>query len=253
MLLSGCTIRNDRLFQSDFSNGINDSTTIISNEDYKTEKKFEYTIRPNDRLSIMVYIQSGAGSQQMNSILTSRNINTEVENQENIGFLVTQDGNVRLPLLGAVNLTGFTQDEAANHLITEYQKYIRNPYVTVELMNQRVIVIGEVKKPGIVPILNGTMSLVEVISRSGDLTDMAARHNIKIIRGDLRDPEVRVVDISKLNELAITSLLLQPNDIVYVQPRELKGYNKAWDEVKPFFYMLSAILDPLNQRKTLIE
>lgn len=253
LLFTGCNIKNDRLFQTDMSDGIFDDVTLVSNEEYKTEKKFEYTIRANDRVSIMVYIQSGAGSQQMNSILTSRNINTEVENQENIGFLVTQDGTVRLPLLGAVKLTGYTQDEASKMLIDEYKKYIRNPYVTVELMNQRVIVIGEVKKPGVVPILNGTMNLVEVISRSGDLTDMAARHNIKIIRGDLRDPEVRVVDVTKLTELQLTSLLLQPNDIVYVQPRELKGYNKAWDEAKPFFNMLSAILDPLNQRKTLIE
>jgi polysaccharide export outer membrane protein len=252
LLFSGCTVKNDRLFQTKDEHIIQTKLTKVSNEDYKTEKKFEYTIRENDRLSIMVYIQSGAGSQQMNSILASKNVNTDIENQENIGLLVTQDGSVRLPLLGSVKLTGLTQDEASKLLIDEYKKYIRNPYVTVEIMNQRIIVVGEVKRPGIVPIVNGTMNLIEVISRSGDLTDLASRSNIKIIRGDLRDPEVNVVDISHIDNLKLSSLLLKPNDIVYVQPRRLKGYNKAWNEINPFFDMLSSILNPLVQRKTLI-
>ena len=59
-------------------------------------------------------------------------------------------------------------------------------------MNQRVFVLGEVNTPGVVAVTNGTMNLVEAIARTGDMTDYAERTNIKIIRGDLRKPMVRV-------------------------------------------------------------
>jgi polysaccharide export outer membrane protein len=252
VLFSACSTKNDRLFQADKSLDDSEKRTVIETRKYNEEVTYEYNIAPNDRLSIMVYIQSGAGSQQMNSMLASQNVNTSIESQENIGLLVTQNGTVRLPLLDTVSVVGMTQDEAAELLIEKYKRFIRNPYVTVEIINQRVIVIGEVKKPGIIPIVNGTMNLIEVISRSGDMTDLAERTNIKIKRGDIRNPELRIIDLTKVENFYNSSLLLKPNDIVYVQPRKMKGYNKAFAEISPLFNTISSILNPFVQRKTLI-
>lgn len=250
-VLGGCSMKEYKLFQEDMQK--QDQITEVSDKEYKEEMVFENIIAPNDRVDITVYIQAGQGSQQMTSILTSRDTNTSTAIQENIGLLVTQKGTVRLPLLGSVNISGYTQDEASEMLIQEYKKYIRNPYVLVEIKNQRVIVMGEVRQPGIVPVTNGTMNIIEAIARSGDLTDMASRTNIKVVRGNLRNPEIRNVDLTNMNALSLSSLYLKPNDILYIQPRDLKGYNKAFDEINPFWNMLSSILDPLNQRKTLIQ
>ncbi len=251
LLLGGCSMKEYKLFQEDKEE--QDNITIVSEKEYKEEMVFENIIAPNDRVDITVYIQAGQGSQQMTSILTSRETNTSDDIQENIGLLVTQKGTVRLPLLGSVFVSGYTQDQASEFLIKEYKKYIRNPYVLVEIKNQRVIVMGEVRKPGIVPVTNGTMNIIEAIARSGDLTDFASRSNIKIVRGNLRNPKIRNVDLTDMSALSLSSLYLKPNDIVYIQPRNLKGYNKAFNEISPFFRMVSSILDPLNQRKTLID
>lgn len=251
LLFSGCSTKNDRLFQTNDKDILKDTETIMEDEEYKEELSFEYRIAPNDRLSIMVYIQSSAGSQQMNSILASQNVNANIDNQDNMGMLVTQKGTIRLPLINTINVVGLTQDEASEVLINEYKKYIRNPYVTVEITNQRVIVVGEVRRPGVVPIVNGTMNLMEVIARSGDMTDLAERTNIKIIRGNLRNPKIRVIDLTDIEHLTLTSLLLKPNDIVYVQPRRMKGWNKAISEVVPFFNAISSILTPYIQIKTI--
>lgn len=240
-----------KLFQEDTDK--QDKITEVSEEEYNEEVVFENIIAPNDRVDITIYIQAGQGSQQMTSILTSRETSTSQDIQENIGLLVTQKGSVRLPLIGSVTISGLTQDEASNMLIKEYKKYIRNPYVLVEIKNQRVIVMGEVRKPGIVPVTNGTMNIIEAIARSGDLTDFASRSNIKVVRGNLRNPEIRNVDLTQMSSLSLSSLYLKPNDIVYIQPRNLKGYNKAFNEISPFFNMLTSILDPMNLRKTLIE
>ena len=247
VLLLGCTVKDDRLFQH--KNSDSKKLYSISDEKYKNEEvSFEYKIATNDRLLVTVYVQSGAGSQQMNSILASRDTsgnNTKV--QDSLGLLVTQKGTIRLPLINSVKVVGLTEDEASKVLIAEYKKYIRNPYVTVEITNQRVVVIGEVKKPGVVPIVNGTMNLIEVISRSGYLTPLASRTNIQIIRGDLRHPEVRKINLTDGESLLSSSLLLKPNDIVYVQARQMDGYNKAFEEAVPFFATISAMLNPFVQ------
>ena len=152
-IFAGCSMKEYKLFQSE------DKITEVSQESYDEEVVFENIIAPNDRVDITVYIQAGQGSQQMTSMLTSRETNTSETIEENVGLLVTQEGTVRLPLIGSFKIQGLTQDEASNMLIKEYKKYIRNPYVLVEIKNQRVIVMGEVNSPGIVSVTNGTISL----------------------------------------------------------------------------------------------
>ena len=250
VVLSGCTSREYNLFQLEDENVL---INEIPKNKYQKEVEFENIIAPNDRVAITVYVQSAAGSQQMTSILSTRNVNSQNPDEEDLGLLVTQRGTVRLPLVGTVRIEGLTQDEATDKLIKKYQQYIRNPYVTVEIKNQRVIVVGEVNTPGIVSVTNGTMNLIEALALSGDLTKDAARHNIKLIRGDLRNPEIRNINLTDMNMIASTSLLLRPNDIIYVQPRELDGFNKAVQEIAPFWDTLSAILNPFTQRKTLID
>jgi len=249
-LFSGCSIKEYKLFQTEKK--AQEELTKINLSQYEEEVQYENKIAPNDRLSITVYVQSGQGSQQMTSILTSRTDNNLTAKGEDIGLLVTQKGTVRLPLIGSIELIGLTEDEATAKLIEQYKLYIKNPYVTTEIKNQRVVVIGEVKKPGVVSVTNGTMNVVEAIAQSGDLTDLAARDNIKIIRGDLRNPTVRTIDLANIVALNDASLLLRPNDIIYVQPRDLKGYNKAFDEIMPFWNMISSILDPFVKRKQIM-
>lgn len=247
VVFSGCSMKEYKLFQSD------DKSTLVSQESYDEEVVFENIIAPNDRVDITVYIQAGQGTQQMTSMLTSRETNTSETIEENVGLLVTQEGTVRLPLIGSFKIQGLTQDQASDALIKEYKKYIRNPYVLVEIKNQRVIVIGEVKTPGIVSVTNGTMNVIEAIARSGDLTDYASRVNIKVIRGDLRKPMIRNIDITNMTALSVSSLYLKPNDILYVQPRNMKGFNQAFNEISPLWNTISAILNPFVQRKTLID
>ncbi len=250
LFFAGCSAKEYKLFQEDTKKG--EELTVINTDDYQKEVTYENKIAPNDRVAITVYVQSGQGSQQMSSILTTNSSNSANVRDDDIGVLVTQKGTVRLPMLGSVEIIGLTEDEASAKLIEMYKTYIRNPYVKVEIKNQRVIVVGEVKKPGVVPVTNGTMTVLEAIAQSGDITDMGARQNVKIIRGDLRNPQVRTIDLANIVALGESSLFLRPNDIIYVQPRNLKGYNEAFTEIMPFWAMVSSVLNPFVQRKQII-
>ena len=240
-ILGGCSLKEYKLFQDD---NVSDKPTVISDKEYHKEMVFENIIAPKDRVSIKVYNQSAGSASEMTSMLGSQSGSGVSSMDESLGLLVSQNGTVQLPLVGEQKIAGLTENQASNFLIQQFRKYVRNPYVTVEIMNQRVFVLGEVRKPGVVQVMNGTMNLVEAVARSDDLTDYADRTSIKIIRGDLRHPEVRIVDLTHMSSIEMSSLFLKPNDIVYVQPRTMKGYNLAFQEIAPPFQLLSAILQP---------
>jgi polysaccharide export outer membrane protein len=85
-----------------------------------------------------------------------------------------------------------------------------------------VYVLGEVKQPGVIQIQKDYTTLIDVISKSGGLTDTARRNDIIIISGGLKHPKIRQVDLTKLSSLNYKNMILKPNDIVYVQPVGIK-------------------------------
>jgi polysaccharide export outer membrane protein len=224
----------------------NETVRNVSDVNYSAETEFEWKIAKGDRLEIIVVNQSsGDGSGELNQILnTGGRMQAALTRDGTEGYLIPSTGDVRLPLIGSALLVGLTETQAADKLSNEYKKYLKNPFVTVKILNQKLFVLGEVRKPGVVQVTHGTMSLFEALAYSGDLTDDAERTNLTIIRGGLRTPEVREVNLADLSSMRLTSLVLQPNDIVYVQPRGMKAYNVAFKEQMPFFEMIHAMLYP---------
>jgi polysaccharide export outer membrane protein len=243
LLFSGCSTKTFKYF--DNNNSVN-TVRSISDTKYTEEAAFEWKIAKGDRVEIIVVNQSSnEGDQQLNQILnTGGRMQAALTRDGTEGYLIPTDGTVRLPLIGAVQIGGLTEAQATDKLSQTYKEYLRNPFVTVKILNQKLFVLGEVKKPGVIQVTNGTMSLFEALAYSGDLTDDAERTNLYVIRGGVRNPEVREINLSDLSSMKFTSLILQPNDIVYVQPRGMKAYNVAFKEQMPFFDMLHAMLYP---------
>ena len=241
MSLGGCTTNKEfRLFNDDDSTSIKET----SDKKFKKELKFEWKIAKGDRLSITAYNQS-AGSNQLNQLLsTGGDTSNFTQRVGDEGVLIGNDGIVMLPLVGKVKVSGLTEGEAAEKLIKKYKKYLRTPYVTVKILDQKLFILGEVRQPGTVLVTHGTMTLYEALASSGDLTDDAMRTNIKIIRGNLRDPEIYEVNLTDMSTMRFASLMLQPNDVVYVQPRTMKAINKNFTDQMPFFQLITQMMLP---------
>lgn len=218
----------------------------ISDENFTQESAFEWKITKGDRVEIIVANQSvGEGDQQLNILLNTAGRGQQYQTRDGTeGILIPANGTVRLPLVNIVEIAGLTEGQAAEKLTSSYKQYLKNPFVGVKILNQKLFVLGEVQKPGVVQITNGTMTVFEALAFSGDLTDDAQRTNVRIIRGGLRNPQIREINLANLSDMKLTSLLLQPNDIVYVQPRDMKAFNVAFREQMPFFDMLTSMLSP---------
>jgi polysaccharide export outer membrane protein len=219
-------------------------TVTVSDANYSEEVQFEWKIVKGDRVEINVAnLTSGEGDQQLSQML-SRGGQQTLSRDGTEGYLIANNGVVRLPLIGAVEIMGLTENQASEKLSNLYKQYLRNPFVSVKILNQKLYVLGEVKGPGVVQVTNGTMTLFEALARTGDLTNDADRTNVRVIRGGLRNPQVREVNLADMSQMRMTSLILQPNDIIYIQPRAMKAYNVAFAEQTPFFSMINTMMMP---------
>jgi polysaccharide export outer membrane protein len=146
-------------------------------------------------------------------------------------FLVQADGTVFLPLVNRVKVSGLSLLQADSLLKTKYDVYYKESFVTTRVTNNRVFVLGA---PGgqVISLVNDNMNLIEVLALAGGLDGQGSSgniqggiyrfggkaSNIRIIRGDLKNPRVQQVDLTTLDGMRRANLQMEPNDIIYIEP-----------------------------------
>jgi len=143
-------------------------------------------------------------------------------------FLVQADGTVNLPMLPVpVNVLGLTLRQTDSLLQVRYREFYREPFIKTAVTNNRVIILGS---PGgqVVSLPNDNMNLLEVLALAGggDNGGGASGYarfggrmdNIRIIRGDLKNPQVQFVNLSTLQGMRRGNLQVEPNDVIYIEP-----------------------------------
>ena len=144
-------------------------------------------------------------------------------------FLVQADGTVTLPMVNRVRVRDLSLLQADSLLKISYETYYKDVFVTTRVTNNRVIILGA---PGgqVVSLTNDNMNLLEVLALAGGLEGNnqgggggqfrfgGKANNIRIIRGDLKNPQVEQVDLTTLAGMRRANLQMEPNDVVYIEP-----------------------------------
>ena len=152
--------------------------------------------------------------------------------QRLMGYVVDNEGYIDFPVLGRLKVSGLTRWELAemikNKLIND--GYLTDCVVTVEFMNFKVSVIGEVNSPGTYTIQSDKVTVLQAISLARDLTIFGQRENVTVIReneGERTMYQINLCDVSMFDSPAY---YLQQNDIVYVEPSEIKARQSTTDD-----------------------
>ncbi len=126
-------------------------------------------------------------------------------------FLINGAGVVSLPLIGNLDIGGKSVREAEQAIVAKLRPdYLKNPRVNVEVLNYRPFyIIGEVKKPGSYPFVNG-MTVINAIALGGGYTYRARENNVLITRGN---------DPSKTKHKATHETSVLPGDVIEVPER----------------------------------
>jgi len=98
--------------------------------------------------------------------------------------VVRPDGKISVPLVSDVDVSGQTPEAVQESLTEKLNKLVHKPRVTVvvqEIHSRMVFITGEVQRPGAYPLMEA-MNVVQLVARSGGLTDFAKQKKVYVLR-----------------------------------------------------------------------
>lgn len=161
--------------------------------------------------------------------------------ESNIQYLVESDGSAKLPVLGRIKLIGYTIREAESLLEEKYSSFYVRPYVIMSVSNKRVIVFpGSAGDAKVIPLQNNNTTLIEALALAGGIADDGKARMVKLIRQNKDKHDVFLIDLSQIEGIMQGSMVLQANDIIYVEPRK-KYASRFIQEAAPIVSILTSI------------
>lgn len=150
-------------------------------------------------------------------------------------YTVKTDGTIDFPVLGVVSVAGVTLDSLSTMLQNKIKEggYVSDPSVEVKMINFRVAVIGEVNVPQEIHLEGERLTIFEALAMCHDITMYGRRDNVKVAREENGKLQTYVLDMQSKEILDSPCYYLQQNDIVYVEPNDLKKKRASRDENIP--------------------
>jgi polysaccharide export outer membrane protein len=208
-----------------------------------------YRLQTNDVLSISIK----AIDPKLVAIFNTTN-QAEVSNSQSRlyfdGFTVDDHGNIRMPILGDINVIGFTLDEIRvkieQQLLSDYFNKEANIFVIVKLAGFKYTINGEIGSTGTKTLFQENVTIMEAIANAGDITITGDRKAVTIIRKMPTGVEMHDLDLTDIKVMNSPYFYLQPNDYVYVKPLK----QKTWGTGKTGIESLATIISLLSLATT---
>ena len=166
------------------------------------------------------------------------------------GYSVDDHGNIRMPILGEVNVLGYTIEEARQKieslLLKDHFKKEAGIYVTLKLSGFRYTVNGEVNSTGTKVLYQDRVNILEAIANAGDITVTGDRKDIKVIRQFSQGSQTFSINLTDEKAVQSPVFYLQPNDYIYVKPLK----QKTWGTGKTGIESLSTLITILSLATT---
>lgn len=203
----------------------------------KIDKHAGIVIQPKDMLSIVVTTRNPELAPMFNLPVISYQAGSEASavggyNQRLMGYVVDGEGDIDFPVLGKLHVAGMTRWELADMIKDRLVKdgYLTDAVVTVEFMNFKVSVMGEVSSPGTFVIEGDKVTVLQALSLARDLTIFGRRDNVSVIREQNGQRIIYEIDLTNVDMFKSPAYYLQQNDIVYVQPNDIKARQSTTDD-----------------------
>ena len=209
------------------------------------EQKYEVYVHNDDLLAIMVNSKNPELALPFNMPMVTYQLgsgSTNSGSQRVLGYLVDGNGDIDFPILGKLHVAGLTRMQLTEmikqRLIDE--DLIKDPIVTVQFLNYKVSVMGEVNRPGSFNISGDRITLLEALSMAGDLTIYGRRDRVAVIREKDGKRTILMHDLRSSDIFNSPCYYLQQNDIVYVEPNKAKAGQSEINQNKSVGVWLSA-------------
>ena len=211
----------------------------------------DYRISSNDIIEFSLFSNDGFKLVDLTSLNANNTNGFRIQNGTE--YLVESSGEVKLPVLGKIKISGLTLRDAQILLEEKYASYYIRPYVMIKIINKRVIIFpGSAGDARVIPLLNNNTTLIEGIALAGGLADDGKAKMIKLIRENKGEREIYLIDLSVISGIKQASMVLQANDIIYVEPRRRYAI-RFLQEAAPVISIVSSTLILYSYSKVIIK
>jgi polysaccharide export outer membrane protein len=223
-------------------------STIVKSDSIKVsqENSKPYRIQISDILSINIKALDQK-LVEMFSVPTAGSFQVQQSPQTLYynGYTVDDHGNIRVPILGEVNVLGFTTEEIRQkiekQLLEEYFRKEANIFVTVKLAGLRYTINGEIGTPGTNVLFQDRATIMEAIANSGDIPITGNRKEVQIIRKFPHGFETYSINLTDANAINSPYFYIQPNDYIIVKPLKQKTWGTGVTGVQSVATIMTAI------------
>ena len=220
LLLNSCSTPKVAYFQD-----------VLPGTSSQVSQTLDIRVRPEDQLSIIVNCKDPQLANLFNLSYTPQRIgqfnSTDGNQAQGIsGYLVNKAGNIDFPVVGTIHVAGLSREEIASHIKNELisKDLVKDPVVTVNFQNMTYSVMGEVTRPGRFNIDKDHITLLEALSAAGDLTIYGNRSKVLVQREEGEKRTFYQVNLNSAKDLHASPVYyLQQNDVVYVEPNNMKA------------------------------
>ena len=215
---------------------------------------YDARIMPKDQLTISVNTVDPEVSAPYNLLLQNSYTQGSSVSSGRGGtlmpYLVDNDGYINFPVIGRLHVSGLTKSECENLIMEKIRRYMaedQNPVVTVRMSSYSISVLGEVARPGSFQVSREKITILEALAQAGDLTIYGVRDRVKLIREDASGKkEVHTLNLNDANLLNSPYYYLQQNDVVYVEPNNVKAQNSKVGQTTTLWFSATSILISLT-------
>lgn len=219
MCLVSCKVPKDITYMQGFENG---QTTPVADP-------VRITVQPDDKLAIIVTSKDPELAVAFNLAIAQYRIgmgaNGSMTESKAAAYTIDPEGCIDFPLIGRLHVAGLNRYGVAELIKREIisRELVKDPVVTVEYLNARISVLGDVRNPGEYQIDRDNMTIMQALSKAGDLNITGLRNNILVVREENGKDVAYRIDLTDTKSLMESpAYYLRQNDVVYVEPNNTR-------------------------------
>ena len=183
------------------------------------------TVKPTDKIYIGVKSKDPQISQLFNLMGETRGSSANNLSQDAYYYTGDSKGDIDFPVVGKIQVAGLTREEIAEKVRKSLvdASLVKDPTITVSLSNLHYSMMGEVAKPGQYAIEEEKVTILDAISKAGDLTIQGKRNDVMVLRQENGHQKIYKINLCSGRDIfSSPAYYLQQNDVVYVTPNDTK-------------------------------
>ncbi|MBN1597322.1 MAG: polysaccharide biosynthesis/export family protein [Bacteroidales bacterium] len=238
LIVASCTTQEKLAYLNNLHEITGEGTFTIEIPDYK--------LQPRDVLYVTVKAMTPDGT-IMDFLTPARSSQTtSFGSGESGGYLygfdINSEGNIILPVIGVIKVSGLNLEGARELLQVKAQEVFNDATVECKLLSFKFTVIGEVNNPGSYINYNNYLTVLEAVGRAGGIGDYGRRDKILVVRPVAGGTRTFTLNLQDKAILSSEAYFILPNDVVIVQPESKKIFNLNFPTFSAIFTTATSLL-----------